>query len=1042
MKDTKKKYWKSLEDLRQDEHVVAESQHEFPEYLPVSEGEGTNRRDFLKLMGFGVAAVSLAACEAPVKKAIPYLNKPETIDPGVPNYYASTYAEGGEFCSILVKTREGRPIKIEGNTLSSITNGGTSARVQASVLSLYDNSEYRAKKPMKGGKESNWKTVDQEIIAALEEVPNGGGSITIVSNTILSPSKKKAIAEFVAKYPSAKHVTYDPVSYSGLLDAQMMISGKRAIPGYDFSKANTIVSVNADFLGTWISPIEYANQYSKGRKISNKNAKMSKHYQFEARMSMTGANADQRIKMSPSDEGAVVAAIYNAVAASAGGETVSAPKAKANVADATKALAAAGNKGLLVSGSNDKNVQLLVAKTNELLRTKAISGVAHYRQGNDNAMNAFAQNGSDAIILLDCNPVYDSVMGAKVADAIKKAKLSVSTSGIVDETAVLTGYVAPTAHYLESWSDAEPKPGMFSLGQPTIKNIFDTRQELESILTWAGNTTSSYEYIKGYWNNMILGGNSWEKALHDGVYATSGVSVALGVASGDSTMTEIAGEDDMMMESSISVADAAAAIKAAGTGVELDIYEKVTIGDGRGSNNPWLQECPDPITKSVWDNYASISVKKAAELGVSQNLGSQKSASNYVTISDGKNSIKLPVLIQAGQEENTIAIARGYGRTRAGRVGDNIGVNVAVLDPNGKITVVADADMEPRIIAKTQTSATVMDRFSIIQEADLTEFKDNPSAGRFFIELADASGEKKKPKEFDLFWQTYDYKNHHWGMMIDLNSCTGCSACVIACHAENNVPVVGRKEVINRRDMHWMRIDRYYSSDMSKAKAEESGEYTGVGGAIRKYEEMEVASDNPEVTFQPMMCQHCNHASCETVCPVAATTHSDEGLNQMAYNRCIGTRYCANNCAYKVRRFNWFNYAEGDYTGDDMVVSSPREFNDLNPVRDELTKMVLNPDVVVRTRGVMEKCTMCVQRIQYGKLEAKKEGRRTTDEDIVSACAQACPTNAITFGDKNDPDSAISKALMGEQKERAYVVLEELNTQPNINYLTKIRNNA
>ena len=1041
MKDTKKKYWKGFEELSDDAKYLEDAKNEFPEYLPVSEGEGTNRRDFLKLLGFGVAAASLAACEAPVKKAIPYLNKPETIDPGVPNYYASTYAEGGDYCSILVKTREGRPIKIEGNKLSTITNGGTSARVQASVLSLYDNSEYRAKKPQAEGKDSSWKAIDGEIISKLDEISSNGGQIRIVSNTILSPSKKKAIASFTNKYPGAKHVTYDATSYSGILDAQKIVSGTRAIPGYDFSKAKTIVSVNADFLGTWISPIEYANQYSKGKKIGNKNNNMSKHYQFESRMSLTGSNADSRIKIRPSQEGSTVAAIYSAVASAMGGESISAPKG-VDVSEAAKALIAAKGNGLLVSGSNDVNVQILVAKTNALLNTKAISGTSNYKQGNDAVMSSFVEQmkggAISGVVFLDCNPVYDYLRGTELAKTIKGLKLSVSTSGIIDETAVLTQYVAPKSHYLESWTDAEPKMNSYSLGQPAIKTIFDTREELESILTWSGDNTTAYDYIRSYWSENIT--SDWDKALHDGVYVSSNSTMAAALGLSDEA-EPVEGEESEVVEtvSSGSASEAAANIKSASTGTELEVYEKVTMGAGKEGNNPWLQECPDPITKTVWDNYAVVSLKMAKELDLSQTRGGEANSSDMVSVSDGEYSIDLPVIIQPGQDESTVAIAKGYGRTRAGRAGNNVGGNATYFNTTAKIQVTkADGG---RIIARTQTSSTAMDREAVIQASTLTEFKKDPAAGRYYPMMADATGDKKKPAAFDLFWQKHDYNNHHWGMVIDLNSCTGCSACVIACHAENNVPVVGREEVINRRDMHWMRIDRYYSSEMTHEKAKEEG-LTGLGGTIDKYHQMEVASENPEVTHQPMMCQHCNHAGCETVCPVAATTHSSEGLNQMAYNRCIGTRYCANNCAYKVRRFNWFNYAEGDYSGDNAVLDSKREFFDLNPVRNDLGRMVLNPDVVVRTRGVMEKCSMCVQRIQYGKLEAKKEGRRPTDNDVVSACAQACPTNAITFGDMNNPESAISNALKGEQKERAYVVLEELNTQPNVSYLTKIRNNA
>ena len=449
-------------------------------------------------------------------------------------------------------------------------------------------------------------------------------------------------------------------------------------------------------------------------------------------------------------------------------------------------------------------------------------------------------------------------------------------------------------------------------------------------------------------------------------------------------------------------------------GLELVLYQKVGIGNGRQANNPWLQEMPDPISKACWDNYLTVSQPLANELGIEmENMMTRKAR-----VTANGTSVVVPVLVQPGQAAGTVGLALGYGRTKAGKVADGLGVNAyPMISKTNGFTSYFNTDVQIEIldedyrIAQTQTHETFMGRETVIQDALLAEYQEDPAAGRFKPHIETYDG-PKEPSEISL-WKGHTYPNHHWMMAIDMNSCIGCGSCTVACQVENNVPVVGRQEVINRREMHWIRIDRYYSSDAP------AGDYAA----------MEVASENPEVTFQPMLCQQCNNAPCETVCPVAATTHSSEGLNQMTYNRCIGTRYCANNCPYKVRRFNWFKYHDN------------KEFAGVNiAMNDDLGKMVLNPDVTVRARGVMEKCTFCIQRIQLGKLEAKKEKRRPRDGEINTACEEACPTRAITFGDANDPQSDISKLVSSEYGERAYRVLEEIGVSPNIWYLNKIRN--
>jgi len=1048
MKDQNKKYWKGIEQLYNDPEYLKYADKEFPDYLPVNknkdlpqnEGDGPSRRDFLKLMGFGVSAAALAACEAPVRKAIPYLNKPPEVDPGVPNYFASTYAKGGDYCSVVVKTREGRPIKIEGNKMSSITKGATSARVEASVLSLYDNNRYTD--PQIEGNTVTWEELDKKITSQLRQVAVSGGQIRIVSNTILSPTTLSVIDTFKAKYPNTKHVVYDPASASGILEANRKTLGKSMIPSYDFSKAEVIVSFGADFLGTWLSPIEYTKQYVKTRKVSSERPEMSRHYQFESNYSVTGANADYRIQIKPSQEGVALANLYNLLASKAGAETINTQKVKINhLEKAANELWASRGKTLVVSGSNDWAIQALVNNINRVLnnyRTTIITDKpSYYRQGNDRVMSDFINEVSAGeiagVIFLNCNPVYNHPQGAELLSGLSKVKLKIATATSPDETTSGVNMIAPDHHYLESWDDAQPRKGVLSLSQPAIRPIFNTRQAQSSLLAWSQHgETDYYEFLRSAWENTYYPQQTedkdfqifWDKSLYDGVREISGndkTPISEEKNEARASTSPVLSEEDKDLEGIAQQINKV--YKADNQGLELAFYRKVGIGDGEQANNPWLQEMPDPITRATWDNYLTISMKMANEMGIEWKEG----WTNFVNLTINGKTVKVPALVQPGQAEGTVGLALGYGRKNVGYVGNSIGVDAYPLltTVNEGVSFVAfDVSVEvlpeKYQIAQTQIHETYMGRDNVIQETLLSEYKKDAEAGRYMPKIATSEG-KKDPEEISL-WHGWKYQNHHWGMAIDMNSCVGCGACTIACQAENNIPVVGRREVINRREMHWIRIDRYYSS---KVDVGDEPEFKN-----------EKATENPQVTFQPMMCQHCNNAPCETVCPVSATTHSTEGLNQMTYNRCIGTRYCANNCPYKVRRFNWFKYHEND------------KFSFNTSMYTDLGMMVLNPDVTVRSRGVMEKCSLCVQRIQAGKLAAKREGRRPKDGEINTACAVACPGDAILFGDMNDENSRISKKLKIKQFEdrveaqeaRAYNVLEEINTRANVYYLTKIRN--
>ncbi len=1016
-----KKYWKGLEDLRNDPEFTRLRDNEFFELLPIKEGDdkssSTPRRDFLKYLGFGVAAASLAACTAPVKKAIPYLIKPEEITPGVPDYYASTHFDGNDYASILIKTREGRPIKVDGNESSKITQGGSNARVQASVLGLYDST--RLKHPLARKGPSEWLTVDTEIKSKLADVSSKQGKIRILSSTIISPTTKKAIADFAAKYPTTKHIQYDAISRYGMIKANQLSFGKPVIPAYNFETAAVIASFECDFLSNWIAPIPHSRQYAKTRKLGEDKKKMSRHIQFEANLSLTGSNADNRYKLRASEHGAALVTLYNMVASANLG--TSATSADAALKKTAQELLANKGNAVVVSGSNDVNHQLIVNAINTLLGSYEniinLDRHSNLRQGNDEEVMELLRemNAGEvgALLVYNSNPVYTLPTGNDFAAAMKKVGLTVSFADREDETAQHCTYVCPDHHYLESWNDAEPVKGSFSTCQPAIQPLFNSRQAQQSLLMWSDSAQQDYhEYLKANWEKNILTGAtdaSWMKVLQDGVYEGT-------KDEGQGTKGEAAAS-----AGTASLPDAAAQIaNHKSSGIDVVLYEKTGLGNGNNANNPWLQELPDPISKICWDNYFAVSIGFAKAQGYQQG--------NIIEVKVNNVTLKGPVLIQPGQADQTIGIAVGYGRTNAGKAGNKVGVNaypltsfsdgsIHYMASGATITKTVDPDYK---LNGTQIHHTMMSR-EPVRETTLAEWqKDHKSKNE--VELFHTYKGKLPADKVDL-WATpklpgFDKPNHLWGMVIDLNSCIGCGACVVSCTAENNVPVVGKDEIGRSREMHWIRIDRYYSSDLTKEKAEEEGL-----SKIDSWRQMENPSDNPEIVFQPVMCQHCNHAPCETVCPVAATPHSSEGINMMAYNRCVGTRYCENNCPYKVRRFNWFRYNENPQFPYTMY--------------DPMEKMVLNPDVVVRSRGVMEKCSLCVQRIQYGKLEAKKQNRRPKDGEINTACAQACPTHAIVFGDYNDPESELSKMA---KDERNYHLLEELNTQPNVYYQVKVRN--
>ncbi|MDB2586930.1 TAT-variant-translocated molybdopterin oxidoreductase [Flavobacteriaceae bacterium] len=1004
-----KKYWKSIEELNPESSVVeALKQNEFAQPIPtdqflgdkdVLERSSTTRRDFLKYVGFSTAAASLAACEGPVIKSIPYVVAPDEIVPGVANYYATTISDGFDFASVLVKTREGRPIKIERNDLGGKI-GGVNARVHASVLSMYDKN--RLMGPQINGQDATWAELDQAVASGLEGL--NGAEVILLTQSFASPSTAALVKAFTKKYPNVKHVTYDMVSVSEALDAFQEVYGMRALADYDFSKAATIVSIGADFLGDWQGG-GFEAGYAQSR--IPKDGRMSRHIQFEANMSLSGANADKRVPASPAQQAAVLGYITGSKALSDVPEIIR-PAAE----QAKRQLEKAGSKGVLVCGLPCPMAQKKVLNYNASIGSEVMD-VTHpimKFSGSSTAVQDVIEgvkNGRiKGLITAGVNPLYAFPENG-FAEAFKNLGFTLSFAMRADETASAAKLVAATPHYLEAWGDVEAKKGMFSLVQPTIRPLFNTRQFQECMLAWTGSTQSYHDYLKAFWQENILSGSSWSKALHDGVFSST---YSADYGSLPATATPARHFDT-------------------GEAMALCLYTKTGLGDGRQANNPWLQELPDPISRATWDNYLTVSAADAKRLGLTNTHVSNGALNGdcvRVTVGDAVLE-RVPVLIQPGQAPGTVGLALGYGQKASIQAEMQTGVNAYSL--YNEFSSVQSVSIEKvagtHEFACIQLHNTMMGR-DIIRETTLEIF--NTKDKDYWNAVPTVSKDHKEipvtSPEADL-WDSFDRSiGHHFNLSIDLNACTGCGACVIACHAENNVPVVGKSEMRRSRDMHWLRIDRYYSSEESfSADADKKENISGLGSSLSEFAEMEVAADNPQVAFQPVMCQHCNHAPCETVCPVAATSHGRQGQNHMAYNRCVGTRYCANNCPYKVRRFNWFLYAENE------------EFD--YHMNNDLGRMVLNPDVVVRSRGVMEKCSMCIQMTQKTILDAKRDGRVIKDGEFKTACSAACETGAIQFGDINDEHSAVATL---KEDDRMYHLLEAVGTKPNVFYQAKVRN--
>jgi MoCo/4Fe-4S cofactor protein with predicted Tat translocation signal len=1005
-----KRYWKNLKERDGGPDFLKSAGDEFPEAGP----RQFKRRDFLKATGFTLGMAFATGCSrAPVQNAIPLLSQPEEIVPGRSLFYASTCAGCSAGCGLLVKVRDGRPIKLEGNPQHPLSRGGLCATGQASILGLYDSQ--RLQHPLKEGKRSSWEAVDREILTQLASIRTEGGAVRFLSGTITSPTTVAAIREFLKSFPNARHIVYDPLSNSALLDAYEQTHGVRVMPHFNFDKAEVIASFDVDFLGTWIAPVEYTAGYRAGRDLEAK--RISYHVQFEPRMSVTGGKADQRFAVAPGEMGVLLTHLVQRIAKKAGAAMDSSGPGAPAVSPAlldelADRLWTARGRSLVVCGSQDVQQQLLAGYLNHLLgnygSTIDVERASFQTQGNDRELETLLgelQEGKvKALFIHAVNPAFDLPDGEALTKTVQKVPLLVSFAPRVDETAALARYVCPDRHNLEAWSDAEAVSGVVSISQPTVHPLGETRSLLETLTAWnapgrdpasyvSTQQKTAYAILRDYWRASVFPRQKkdsnfdafWDRSVHDGF------------AEIEPRPIHPTPFHERVVHPILH------AQRPGSNSFALVLYPTVAMLDGRNAYNPWLHELPDPITKVTWDNYASISPAAAQRLGVSEGDAVR------LHRADGQ-SLELPAYIQPGQHDQVVAVALGHGGKLSARfakvgpqwldalvsVGDNglVGENAApllqlkdgVLNYSGAAVTISRTGKQ-RELACTQThhTLTVPKKLTppgsrpraIVQETTLAAFLKDPHSGV----------EDHEEKE-DLWPIDHPYTGPRWGMVIDLHACNGCSACVVACQVENNIPVVGKDEIRRNREMHWLRIDRYYSET-------ESGEV--------------------EVAYEPLLCQQCENAPCETVCPVLATVHSEDGLNQQVYNRCIGTRYCANNCPYKARRFNWFNYAHDD----------------------QLQNLVLNPDVAVRSRGVMEKCTFCVQRIQEAKIEAKRRGEKVADGAVQTACQQSCPARAIYFGDLNDSNSRVSTMMANP---RRYRVLEELNVRPSVGYLTIVRN--
>jgi MoCo/4Fe-4S cofactor protein with predicted Tat translocation signal len=940
-----KTYWRSLGELAGSEESRLFREREFPEgasELP----EGMSRREMLTLIGATLSIAGLASCRRPVEHIVPYVQAPEEVIPGVPRRYATTMPFGRAAYGLVVESHEGRPTKIEGNELHPTSMGRSSVRMQAAILGLYDPD--RAGSVLRNGQSSVWADFVKEW-AELEKahLSDGGASLALLTQSFSSPTLARLLAAFKARFPQAKVATYESVSDENVLEATGGLT-----PVLHLDKADVIVALDADLFGTDPDNVRHIAGFAAGRARGTSGGTMNRLWVVEPVMSLTGAMADHRAAVSPSRIGDVVQAL------GAGGSVEGIDDR--SLAAARSDLESHRGRCLVVAGPRQPAaVHALVLALNARLGSVGTTVTYHPpvdaalpdRKSLGNLVTALQAGQVQTLVVLGGNPVYDAPADLDFKGAMAKAKTAIALTSLRDETAKAATWHVPRAHFLESWADARSLEGTLSVVQPMILPLYGGKSDVEMLgLLATGADKAGYELVRETWATLTPTEKAWRKVLHDGL---------------------LPGSETAAVAPEARVVPTPAPRS---SGIEVIFRASPYLHDGRFSNDGWLQELPDQVTKLTWDNPAQIPAEIARLIGVADE--------DLITVSVGGKSLTLPAWIVPGQADGTVVLTLGYGRAGLGRIADGVGADVGSLRTaeasdfamGGSIGKAGGASKQ----APTQEHGSMEGR-PLVREASLKEYEHDAAFAQEAVEVP----------ELVSLWNEKSYENgHQWGMTIDLNTCVGCNACVTACQSENNIPIVGKDQVRRGREMHWIRVDRYFSGDPRR----------------------------PELVFQPIPCMQCENAPCEQVCPVAATVHDDEGLNVMAYNRCIGTRYCSNNCPYKVRRFNFFNFTK----------DTP-----------ESLKLLQNPDVTVRARGVMEKCTYCTQRINAAKLDAKLAHRELKDGDVVTACAQACPAGAITFGDLMDKESRVVKA---KQDPRNYALLAELNSKPRTTYLAKVRN--
>ncbi|HEY3854763.1 MAG TPA: TAT-variant-translocated molybdopterin oxidoreductase [Verrucomicrobiae bacterium] len=1033
------KYWRSLEQLSDAPEFRQWMEREFP--AGASElTDPVTRRNFVKVMSasFLLAGLGATGCRRPVEKIYPFAKMPENYTYGVPQYFASARPTRRGAVPLIVKSNEGRPTKIEGNPELPDSNGGTDAMTQASLLSLYDPD--RAMHFKRNGINQNRSAALDYLQSVGKEAGDGSGMAFLLEASS-SPSRDRLRKALGDKLPNAKWHVYEPINLDLGREAATLAYNSPVEPYYKLDEAKVIVSLDCDFIGSEQDAHGHIRRFAKGRALDSNDATMSRLYTVESLFTLTGMSADHRLRVAPSMIVPVMARLaLNILKDSAATQKLRELAAPAQAHDSwivpcAEDLKANAGKSLVMAGYRlPLGAHVLAIAINEALGAVGKTVEFHQAPASQDgtlAELATALNGGQVrtLVILGGNPVYNAPADLNWAQAQAKAKTVIRLGYDTDETSwdasvhAETQWDLPMAHFLESWGDARTADGTIVPIQPLIDPLFGGTTELEVLALLGGITPSSpYEIVRQTFHSS--GGateNDWGKFLHDGFLANTAAATAT-VQYDDGKLNSALGELK---------APSGAASK---DHLDVVLYRDSKIDDGRHNNNGWLQELPDPITKVSWDNAVLISPATAKALGVysERNAQNQKFFNFTVTITLNGRTVRGPIWIQPGMADNTVGLALGFGREKTGRVGTGAGFNAYKLRTSENLYYASGATLQDTgdksyELAVTQSHWSMEGR-PVIREANFEQFKKNPTFAQHMKPEEPPVVEPLYPNPFDKSRQN---AVNQWGMSIDLNRCVGCSACMVACQSENNIPVVGKEMVGKSREMYWIRLDRYYTGPV----------------------------EDPQAVAQPMLCQHCEAAPCENVCPVNATSHDDEGLNVMVYNRCVGTRYCSNNCPYKVRRFNFFDYnrrplnhlykspliTETDGEWELMRWLKNPDKGNLPEDQWQLTRMVKNPDVSVRMRGVMEKCSLCLQRIEHAKIVEKVKARDTDHvrlseaEGTVpkTACQQACPAEAIVYGDISDPESKVSKA---KSQDRTYKVLEFLLTKPRCTYLARVRN--